>query len=313
MYFDEEYFKGEERQGFYIRPMMKRVWAVQQEILREIDIVCQRHGIVWYAEWGTLLGAVRERGYIPWDDDLDISMRRVDFERFKRCISELPEGYVCRIERDGDISDLIYRVMNTGQIDTSPEFMERNHGCPYIAGVDIFVYDNIPEDPVEREQFSALFTYAYAAAAESAPGKNYEECSAEARALIDETERMSGVHLDRSLPMRGQLLTLADQIAAMYYDADTEEMAVMCYFPHDRKRYAFSKQWFSSVEQMPFESIKVNVPGGYREILTRWYGSDYMIPKRIDEHEYPYFKRQEQDLLRGYRERGEVIPDGLRE
>ena len=82
MKFDNSYFDGETREDFYIRPMIKRAWAAQMEILEEIDRICKKHGITYFAEWGTLLGTVRHKGFIPWDDDLDIGMKREDYDRF---------------------------------------------------------------------------------------------------------------------------------------------------------------------------------------------------------------------------------------
>lgn len=56
MKFEDSYFDGEIRDGFYIYPIMKRAWAVQIKILQEIDRICRRHDIKYFAEWGTLLG-----------------------------------------------------------------------------------------------------------------------------------------------------------------------------------------------------------------------------------------------------------------
>ena len=76
MWNESEYIRGEEREGYYVQPMMKRIWAVQLDLLREIDMVCKRHGIKYYGWFGTLLGAVRHQGFIPWDDDLDLADRK---------------------------------------------------------------------------------------------------------------------------------------------------------------------------------------------------------------------------------------------
>ena len=77
-----DFFMPEVREGFYVSPVMKRFWAGQIAVLSEIDKICQKNDITWFADCGTLLGAVRHGGYIPWDDDLDIMMLRHDYERF---------------------------------------------------------------------------------------------------------------------------------------------------------------------------------------------------------------------------------------
>ena len=89
-----DYLRDEVRSGFYIPTAIKQAWATQLLILKEIDRICQKHNIKYFADWGTLLGTVRHGGYVPWDDDMDICMLREDYIKFtKICMSELPEGY----------------------------------------------------------------------------------------------------------------------------------------------------------------------------------------------------------------------------
>ncbi|MDO5402264.1 MAG: LicD family protein, partial [Eubacteriales bacterium] len=72
MEFPKSYFEDEVRDGFYVPAMMKRAWAAQLQVLEDVDKVCRDNDIQYFAEWGTLLGAVRHHGFIPWDDDMDI-------------------------------------------------------------------------------------------------------------------------------------------------------------------------------------------------------------------------------------------------
>lgn len=68
--FSADYFKTEVRDGFEIPAMMKRAWAAQMEVLHVVAGVCKNNGIRYFADGGTLLGAVRHKGMIPWDDDI---------------------------------------------------------------------------------------------------------------------------------------------------------------------------------------------------------------------------------------------------
>ena len=116
MQFPDKYFENEIREGFFVPSMVKRAWAAELEVLSEIDKICQKYNIQYFAEWGTLLGAVRHNGFIPWDDDLDIGMKRADYERFLAAAEkELPTGYKinnCRTRDDFWL--FLARVMNTG-------------------------------------------------------------------------------------------------------------------------------------------------------------------------------------------------------
>ena len=77
----EHFLEEEVREDYTVPAKMKEVWAVQLDLLAELMRVCEAHGIQYYADAGTLLGAVRHRGYIPWDDDLDVMMMRPDYEK----------------------------------------------------------------------------------------------------------------------------------------------------------------------------------------------------------------------------------------
>ena len=70
---------------------LEKLHTIQLQILIDIDMFCNAHHIQYFVSSGTLLGAVRHKGFIPWDDDIDISMPRKDFERFLSLSSMLPE------------------------------------------------------------------------------------------------------------------------------------------------------------------------------------------------------------------------------
>jgi lipopolysaccharide cholinephosphotransferase len=95
MQFTQDFFKPEIREGFEIPAMMKRAWAAQMEVLQVVADICEENGLQYFADGGTLLGAVRHQGFIPWDDDIDICLKREDYNRLISILQrQLPYGFV---------------------------------------------------------------------------------------------------------------------------------------------------------------------------------------------------------------------------
>ena len=115
MEFKKDFFCDEVRDGFMVPAMVKEAWGAQLEVLSVIDSICKKHNIPYWADWGTLLGAVRHGGFIPWDDDLDISMKRKDYEYFMKIAkNELPEGFcVINYATHEDFWLFLGRIINT--------------------------------------------------------------------------------------------------------------------------------------------------------------------------------------------------------
>ena len=166
-----DYFEPEEREGFYVSGMMKRYWAAQIKVLAEIAAVCDRHGIRWFADCGTLIGAVRHGGYIPWDDDLDICMLREDWFAFARVAQEeLPNGYFVKtMHTDSEYEDNLMRIISNKNMDFSEEYLAEHYNCPYSVGVDIFPLDGIYEDEAEEDDRRARIKMLEDATAEPQP------------------------------------------------------------------------------------------------------------------------------------------------
>ena len=206
MSFETSYFQGEEREGFYIKSMMKRNWAVQLEVLHQIDIICKRHNISYWADWGTLLGAVRHKGYIPWDDDIDISMMRIDYLRFiSYAKKELPQEYNINYTRDSSsTNNLICTIFNSKyDLCVSPDYLAKNYDFPYITGIDIFVYDNIPlNEDEEKLQIELLKFVGYFKTILDKKDIFTEE---DKELYFKKIESLCNIHFDKEQPIIEQL------------------------------------------------------------------------------------------------------------
>ena len=74
--YDPDFIKPEIRNDWEVTETMKKVWWIQLDLIKQLDKLCKKYKLRWYPMWGTLLGAVRHHGYIPWDDEIDIVMPR---------------------------------------------------------------------------------------------------------------------------------------------------------------------------------------------------------------------------------------------
>lgn len=132
--------------------VLQRIWDVEQEILDTIDSICRKHGLHYSLIYGTLLGAVRHTGFIPWDDDIDIIMPRNDYIRFIQIWKkEGPEDYVLA---DRDLySDYPNNFMKVFKKHTTFLQNEADRGKSFPKGifVDIFPADRFAPGPILRK------------------------------------------------------------------------------------------------------------------------------------------------------------------
>ena len=102
----ESFLLDEVRCGFLVPAAVKQAWAAELEVLMEIDRVCKLHDIEYFADWGTLLGAVRHGGFVPWDDDLDIIMFREDYNKFLTCAEKEMDSEAFYLQKELNVVEL---------------------------------------------------------------------------------------------------------------------------------------------------------------------------------------------------------------
>lgn len=295
--FPKDYFLGETRNDFYIEPMMKCAWAAQLEVLEVIREICEKHKIQYFAAYGTLLGAVRHKGFIPWDDDVDIMMLRKDYERFwKIAPSELPDDYHIQTPYAvEDYSTAFGRVVNTWTVSYAPEQLLKYHGCPYIVGVDIFPFDTLPINPElesRQGQIVDILVNTFG---------NYKANPDSILELLPDLEELCDMKFDMTKKLGTQLLQTIDRISKKY--SNTKGKFVTHVPGNKNANYHFNKKWFEKCVWLPFENITLPAPENYDAVLTKIYGSDYMTPVCHITHDYPFYKKQAEALEKSLVER----------
>lgn len=130
---------------------IERLHKVDMDIVKDVVRICDEHGFRYYMLGGTMLGAIRHKGFIPWDDDIDLGMPREDYERFLAIAAEeLPERLkVVNYRNDPNYMYYITRVQ-----DTDTKVVEERIGNDNkytCASIDIFPIDGTPNNPLLRK------------------------------------------------------------------------------------------------------------------------------------------------------------------
>ena len=293
--FPLSFFEDEVRDGFFVCGMMKRFWAAQLKVLSEVAAVCRTLDIPWFMDFGTLLGAVRHNGYIPWDDDLDICMFRHDLEHFIAHAKRLlPPGYlVNNIMEDVSYENNILRVQNTDSIDMNDKHLQTYFGCPYVVGVDIFALDGLYEDSVEEEHRRKRLKDAFYAASLVSQGlQSTDICNS----LLDTIERENDTSLPRDKTLYANLLR---QQVCISREVPSDRAKRVAKFFNADHIWTFPAAYFHEAKFLPFESMLLSAPVAHHEVLTAYFGNYHMISRSGADHDYPVWSRQE-DKLRAH-------------
>ncbi len=300
MEFSDVFFQRETRCDFEIPEMMKRAWAAMMEVMQVTIDVCNRNGLQYFADGGTLLGAVRHQGFIPWDDDIDLCMKRDEYmELVKILPSELPKGFAMtgmyansyRLRRSGWCYPSIKIIADETYFDQR-SYMKRFHYFPYPRiGIDIFPLDYLPQDREETEIMKEIMLVSRDTL------ENWEQYqqSGELENRVQYMEKACGTTLPRDSRLGYSFWKLVDAVSCLYQADEAEELAELYYWA-DRPSLALKKDWFEETVYLPFHQMQLAVPGKYHEVLTAMYG-DYMAYDKTDRyHNYPFYAKWEEQM-----------------
>ena len=140
----------EVRCGYTVTRQRKEVWAVELDLMQEFKRVCNKYNLRYCADGGTLLGAIRHHGFIPWDDDLDIAMLRNDFEKLNEVgPTEFKKPYFWQTEetdRGSARGHAQLRNSDTAGIIKTEYERQRNNNFNQGIFIDIFPFDTVIDD-----------------------------------------------------------------------------------------------------------------------------------------------------------------------
>ncbi|MCD7835219.1 MAG: LicD family protein [Lachnospiraceae bacterium] len=258
---------------------LTKLHEILKDLLHVFDEVCRSHNLKYYAIAGTLLGAVRHNGFIPWDDDVDVAMLREDYDKFIKLADEFKEPYCLRsMENDKGSNLRHYRLVNNST--TFIPLRYSIYDCNKGAFIDIFPLDVIPDNKKlaekqtnEISRLKLITNYWNRYDSENVGTVGLSAVKKIGFYLICPAFRfgiLNGVKLFRKL----------DSIASKYQATKSKKIGQVLDMPgNDRCIYDIDD--FAETIYMSFEDMTLPVPNGYDNILRTGYGNDYMIPKNV--------------------------------
>ncbi len=270
----DRYAIQERRKAMDPAAVLHDVHVVQLELLKELDRVCREHGLMYMAIHGTLLGAVRHHGFIPWDDDVDIAMPRDDYDRLLELgNAALSEGFFLQTPRNnyGCFYGGYSKLRRHGTAAIEPQNKDKSwHNCHQGIWIDILPLDACPESKVERrnlqKQLSFLQRIVFAKAYKP---EQYVPTD------VTTVEKSASYMLSK-IVRRRRLIQKIDELCRSQRPGSSFRGVLACYYGTRENRNIWPAEAVSDVVEVPFEDTLIPVPAGWDEILRTRYGESYM-------------------------------------
>ena len=265
-------------------PIMEEgeIKRIEVGILHYIKNICENNSIRYYLGYGTLLGAIRHKGFIPWDDDIDILMPRPDFERF-----------ITLMENNGRYlllspNDTGYYYNFAKVVDTSTQLYE--YGCKEIDTmgiyVDVFPLDGMPQNGVDRERRRKRLLKIRKKI--SSFGRKFPRIRKNIFLYIKDI-----VSYYICQKQRVEVYQKIYSAEAKQYDYNSSEYVMVTGGAYGRKS-TFPTAWFGNGGKGTFENEEYSIPQEYDKVLSQLYGDYMALPpkdKRVSRHSFSaYYK-----------------------
>ena len=255
-------------------------------ILKEIDRICEKFRIGYVLDSGTLLGAIRHGGFIPWDDDADVVMTRNAWEAFRKVAPrELPEGMSLLLpdtyaggSRFYDFTPrIIYEFSRRRKPDGETAFYEEklNH-----LWVDIFILDRLPDNPAAAKSLILRHKALYLLAMGHRQKLDMKKYTA-----VQKLPVLGGSTAGKAVPMR-TVFALQDRLAKKFNRKQTGRWYYSNYDP-GYIDIRLKDEWVTNRIRIRFEDTTLSVPAHYDEVLTCIYGDYMKLPpkeQRVPSH-----------------------------
>lgn len=254
---------------FKVTKQRRAVWCTELEMLEEFKRVCKKHHLRYFAFGGTMLGAIRHKGFIPWDDDIDLAMLRSDYDKLRTVANkEFKKPYFFQT----DYNDRLFRGHAQLRKSDTTGIMIEEMNCKYNQGIfiDIFPLDEYPADDVLRKkQQTRLFFI-------GGTLRNYYRNTGKFFEKIDHFLAGIIVWLHGG---PAKFFAKYEKIARQYNDKGNGIVGALSVNYGKEVDYMRIED-LQKFKDMPFEDTNISMPLTYDEILTQHFG-DYMKPAQV--------------------------------
>lgn len=257
------FFEEEIRCDYKVTHEMKKVWAIYLELYSVLKELCDKHGLLLFTDGGTTLGAIRHKGFIPWDDDMDVCLLRKDYNILKSLSNELPPPFFLQnAATDSEFGFSFMRICNSNTAYSVRPFTHAlfNKGI----SIDIFPLDKVTEEDYlpRRKKIDELIKKNSAYMRRNLPNKNEHDVE----------------YLRNYLDMNSNPIDIwneIEEIATIDEEKETPYISLLVSTQYAPEKKIWPKHIFTDGISKPFENKEVVVPIGYDEQLKIYFG-DYM-------------------------------------
>ena len=241
------------------------------DILRYVVAVCERYKICYFLIYGTLLGAVRHQGFIPWDDDIDIYMPRPDYERFITIWEEnkYDKSSNFNLFFPGKTEDYYYEY---AKVSASNTICDIDIPIKAIKGMGVWI-DIFPLDGMPQKYTCYFYTLHYL--------RQMRSLSVYTRVPKVNSLKTLSIYIGWKIvkTIGWQFFQKKVVKLSKKYDYKTSPY-LACTVLASRIKYVYPHSDFDDITQLPFEGTMYNVPAQYHSILTRTYGNYMELPPK---------------------------------
>lgn len=261
MNLDPSFYREEVRSDYLVTAEIKKVWAVELELLERFDEVCRKHQLTYYAAYGTLIGAARHQGFVPWDDDIDLFMFRDDYMKL---LSIGPEEFTEPYFFQNIYTDIMVRSYAKLRDSRTTAIEHPDMDVNYNQGIfiDIFPLDDVPYGDestnilqIEKEMWQTIIH----------PMEVLHSIEENKAFLLPRDILFDLMRMDQHRRMQE-----FETFALNHFGRSEYVNSLMSAFFNGTP--CTKREWYKDVVYLPFEHTQIPVPVCYEQVLTRQYG-----------------------------------------